>query len=107
MAVIYDKKLLQLLNIKSQNNKNPTNEQMYILYSCTRNGSVWIESFQYRLREKCVQRCEIYRYHTGTVIPESCVPMDAKITGCQYCRVNGNCLVSCSASPRLLPLCVA
>lgn len=46
MAVIYAKKLVQLLSIKSQNNKIPY-EQMHILCSCM-SGSICIESLEYR-----------------------------------------------------------
>lgn len=92
MVVIYDKKLVQLLNIKSQNNKPPY-EQMYILCSCT-SGSICIESLQYRWREKCGQRCEIHWYRSGAVIPRICVLRGAKISACWYCCLIDNCLVS-------------
>lgn len=93
MAVIYGKKLVQLVRIKSETVKH-LYEQMHILCSCM-GGSTCTESLRYWWRDEMwAEMWNMLVSHNGTVIPKICVLRDAKISVCWYCCITDNSLVS-------------
>lgn len=103
MAVIYGKKLVQLLSIKSETIKHPY-EQMHILCSCM-SGSICTESLRYWWREKCGQRCEIHWYRTMVLWFKKSLfwGMPKSV----YADTAASLITALCPEPHLLPLCAA
>lgn len=103
MAVIYGKKLVQLVRIKSETVKH-LYEQMHILSSCM-SGSTCTESLRYWWREKCGQRCEIRWYHTMVLWFQKSVfwGMPKSV----YADTAASLITALCPEHRVLPLCAA